>query len=669
MSENIFPKTIKDEFIYSFSVEQFGLYVITLVARCRSAKQIGQKGGEDLWVEIDGRKFREVPAHAKPQYQDIPTAWNGSRLNGLSKTVVFLLILDSGEHELVFIPDNGAIIETQPQVKLVSNYNQINFNIEQYAEDGDRRPWFTFALVDLPLKSFSADITVNYRFRDSDDVKLLVDGQVKKNNFSILRRSWLWSANLLTKVLKKERQKKTLEENLNKGIHYIEFWADRMPVLHQIVLDLGEVSSTALTGRIALYPDIESADFVRLRDRAKLSSAELGHLKHGETVEILERVTRGDHVVNKSDVWHKVRYKNLVGFVLSSFVEIEGEERERIITKIAEQARIRNIDPDLAVALAGCESRYKPYAVSETNALGIFQLTSIARKHLREQLNFDINDDDESLEAGKNIAAGLTYLAWLIGIYKGTRDEYKKIIAAWNAGHSLIPVEGQVNYAHIKDDKKRQETQRLVNCAEQNRKSKNWQYILTAMGIILALGLGVHSLYPLRFVRPVYQNAQVLGAINSSGNTRFIFEHPNFNFNIESITVTASSPEPFVWVTDVEYTLPDRGFHKQYSGGLYNAYLYDQSLGHKLVIVRGEGKSVLTSILDFDSIKKTLTEIEFIDKDGTQSDTLCCVYMLHIPKENGVQYDIGMPDFSTDPPTLKVYEYNGSQNAFIEQNN
>lgn len=239
MGKNIFPKTIRDKFNYPFFIQKDGLYVITLVARCHSAKQIGQKGGEDLRMEIDGRRFREIPPLVRPQYQNIAPAWNGSRLNGLKKTVVFLLLLDSGQHELVFMVDNGAVIETEPQIKLVDNYNQIDFTIGQQAEDGDRRPWFAFALVDLPLKSFSVDITVNYHFRDSDDVKLLVDDTVKKNNFSILHRNWLWSGNFLAKVLGKERQKKTFKENLIRGIHYIDFWADRMPILHEVIMDLG----------------------------------------------------------------------------------------------------------------------------------------------------------------------------------------------------------------------------------------------------------------------------------------------------------------------------------------------------------------------------------------------------------------------------------------------
>lgn len=239
MNKNIFPKTIADKFIYSFSVQEFGLYSVTVVASCRSAAQAEQKGGEDLLVEIDGRRFREVPAQAKPQYQDVSPAWNGSQLKGLSKTVVFLLLLDSGEHEIVFIPDNGATLEAEPHIKFTTEYQKIIFNIEEVAKDGDRRPWFTFALIDVPLKSFSADITTHYRFRDSDDAKLLVDGQIQKNIFSILHRDWIWSANILTKIFNVERKKKAFEENLSAGVHYIDFWADRMPTLYEVIFDLG----------------------------------------------------------------------------------------------------------------------------------------------------------------------------------------------------------------------------------------------------------------------------------------------------------------------------------------------------------------------------------------------------------------------------------------------
>ena len=40
----------------------------------------------------------------------------------------------------------------------------------------------TFVFVDLPLKSLSADITTRWHFWDGDDVKLIIDNEIQKNN-------------------------------------------------------------------------------------------------------------------------------------------------------------------------------------------------------------------------------------------------------------------------------------------------------------------------------------------------------------------------------------------------------------------------------------------------------------------------------------------------------
>src|SRR3989344_7791297 len=116
-SQEKYPKKITEPFDYIFTTAQEGLYTLTLTARCQSGKQIGLRGGEDLRVEIDALKFREVPALANVQYQDIPPAWNGTQLKGLSKTVIFLLWLHRGEHKIRFIPKKGASIEKEPSIK------------------------------------------------------------------------------------------------------------------------------------------------------------------------------------------------------------------------------------------------------------------------------------------------------------------------------------------------------------------------------------------------------------------------------------------------------------------------------------------------------------------------------------------------------------------------
>ena len=227
-----FPKKITDIISIPFSIDKFGLYSITIIARCQSSKQ-------DLKIEIDSLKFREIPSEDKPQYNNIPSSWNGTELKGLSKTIIFILRLNKGTHKLIFIPTEEAIID-EYKIESISDFQGIQFNPEIKARDGDRRPWLVFTLIDLPLKSITADISTKWHFLDGDDVKLIIDGTIKKNPHSILHKNWVWSASLFN-IFGKERQEKTFSENLQNNVHYIEFWADKTPIIHKVKIELGEI--------------------------------------------------------------------------------------------------------------------------------------------------------------------------------------------------------------------------------------------------------------------------------------------------------------------------------------------------------------------------------------------------------------------------------------------
>ena len=260
-------KKISKQFDYKFSIKQFGLYAIFISASCKSGKILGLFGGEDLRVEVDGRKLREIPAKDKPQYKDIPSTWNGTKLNGLTKTVIFILWLEQGEHIIKFIPHlsasfvfkrnakrnfftffsqkgagfipyKGAVIEKEPQVARIEDTNNIEFNLEEQAQDSNRRPWITLALIDLPLSILDVSVRCEKRKRDSDDVKLIIDGQIQKNKQSKWwSRNWYWQGRQLQGNIEETR----FYPKLSRGVHYIEFWADRKPTLHKVELDLGEI--------------------------------------------------------------------------------------------------------------------------------------------------------------------------------------------------------------------------------------------------------------------------------------------------------------------------------------------------------------------------------------------------------------------------------------------
>jgi len=231
-----FNNEIDESFKHDFEVTGDSLYSIKIKASCKSGKFFGLFGGEDLRVEIDGLKLRELPAKDKPQYYNIPPAWNGTKLKGLFKTVIFVLELKEGKHEIKFIPKLGAVIDNEPSIVEIKNPNDIKFSLNEKAQDGNRRPWITLALIDLPLKMLDASAQCEKRKWDSDDVKLIIDGQVQKNESgNWWGRKWYWQG----RRLKGDTEDRRFYLDLEKSNHYIEFWADRIPSLNEIWMYLG----------------------------------------------------------------------------------------------------------------------------------------------------------------------------------------------------------------------------------------------------------------------------------------------------------------------------------------------------------------------------------------------------------------------------------------------
>lgn len=235
-------RKISQRYNHSFKVSKPGLVAIFVSARCKSKKQINSNVDEDLRIEIDGSKFREIPPEKYVQLFNIPASWNGSKLKGLKKTIIFLTVLNKGEHIISLISRDSAFIE-DIEVKELSGQQKPIFSPEQQAEDGDRRPWYAFVLADLPLKTITAKVTTQYRWWDSDDAKVIVDNKVQKQPKAVLHIYWFFAGILIRKFIKKlfrnkETQEYTFKTSLDQGIHYIEFWADKTPILHKVGLDL-----------------------------------------------------------------------------------------------------------------------------------------------------------------------------------------------------------------------------------------------------------------------------------------------------------------------------------------------------------------------------------------------------------------------------------------------
>jgi len=239
-------KQLKDECLnHEIKITKAGLVAVFVSARCKSKKQINSNVDEDLRVEINSARFREIPPRKYIQLFNIPPAFNGSKLKRLKKTVVFLTVLTKGKHIISLIPKNSAFVE-EIKVKELSGMQKVKFDINEQAEDGDRRPWYAFVLLDLPLANIKAEATIKYRLSDSDDIKLLIDNKAQKQSKSVLHRFWIWAGSSLKKVLKQEASKEYFfETNLPQATHYIEFYADKTPALSFIYFNLSYTETKA----------------------------------------------------------------------------------------------------------------------------------------------------------------------------------------------------------------------------------------------------------------------------------------------------------------------------------------------------------------------------------------------------------------------------------------
>ncbi|MBU3965010.1 transglycosylase SLT domain-containing protein, partial [Patescibacteria group bacterium] len=598
-------------------------------------------------------------------------AWNGNNLKGLAKTGIFLINFKKGNHTLYFLADQNPILESIALFKS-DNKEEINYFPEENnpAQDGNRRQWITATVVNLPIKNLNIKaIAKNYsKNEDDDDIKLIIDGNIQKNEMDKSHKNWFWCGRILNGQEKEFNQ----ELNLAKGLHYIEFWADRTPEIKQIKIVLGKTETDnegdKKFGKIALYKDIEEADFVNLRSGPEIKDNIITQVKTGETVEIIDDIIEGEYIQNKSNIWHKIRHQEIEGYILSSYIEINGQIREQVIEKIKILAKLHGINNDYAVALAGCESRYKPYAVSYSGALGIFQLTGIAREDLRKRFNFEISER-ESFEIEKNIEGGIIYLKHLFDIYKGSEDYYKKVTATWNVGSSLIPAKGAISYNKITDLIKNKEVRDLVEKVEQNRKNKNWNYIFT----FIFIGLIVLSAATFQITKSKDLTREKAFALENK-KTEIIIGDRQFKFNnpypeIKSILVISESSTVFDWQTKVVIEYKDKIEEKIYSGFLNNAYLLNTiSFDRELFIIREEGQNILTSALIYNDKSNSLEEIKFVKKDKMADTSLCCSYVIFKSLPNGIQYDIAVRYLSGNYETIYKYDFsNPLGNVFLEK--
>lgn len=270
---------------FTFDISEEGLYLIEVIASAKSWWQNLKElrnffNDDDLTLKIDNIEFPKL--NGKKGLFNGEVAWNGNNLKGLSKTNVFIINLSVGTHSLTFLVDQKP---TLGSIKINKINDAINYIPENNnpAEDGDRRQWMVVVLADLPLKNLSVKaIARSYPGQDDkDDLKLIINGkiQLNENEADKKHKYWYWSGKLLN------GQEKEFSKELNeaKGTHYIELWADRMPEIKAIKINLESDSETGgeNTKRIPTVDDPEwTGDFNDDTEQMILARAIFGEARN-----------------------------------------------------------------------------------------------------------------------------------------------------------------------------------------------------------------------------------------------------------------------------------------------------------------------------------------------------------------------------------------------------
>lgn len=226
-------KEIKEDFFYSFETNG-GIYLIEVIARAKSWWQNLKSlkslfKDDDITLNLDNTEIFT----SNSKNNDVKAIWNGNELKGLAKTALIAINLKKGGHTLRLKIDQSPSLESIKIIEL----EEMDNNTIVYSpldnnppEKGDRRPWISYVLHNLAIKKFSISASANKQGRDDEDIKLIIDGKVEKNENKNSHKDWFWCG----KILKGSVATFQRQINLEKGKHSIELLSDGSPSLKNI---------------------------------------------------------------------------------------------------------------------------------------------------------------------------------------------------------------------------------------------------------------------------------------------------------------------------------------------------------------------------------------------------------------------------------------------------
>lgn len=653
-----FNRIVGDQEKYDFNIDAGGVYLILFSARCKNWLQNFRRlfNDDDLAVQIDDYLLAEIKGK-KREFSNAGS-WDGNELKNRVKDILIVLPLKKGIHAIKFWVGERPFLEKIEIYKIdITGSREINLlrpDIEKFN-----------GFMDVIIKNLAVgDLTVKSRAEKNDKLELKVDGKIQSNPKYKRYAKWFWYGQELQGVLKEYKAPYRLEG----GVHSLEFRGRGQPIIESIGFIIKNQALKFKVGKVRLYKDIIPSDLANLRSTPHLENNQiLVKLKDGDEIEILNEKVVGDYYEAYSEIWHEVIYQDKRGFILSSFVEIEGQEREIIIDLIKEKCWQHGVDVNIMLAIAGVESHFKPYARSFSDRQGIFQLGIKAAEQTSvvDRYNFY-----------QNIDGGVKYYKWIRDNVKGRGNILEKRLVAWHSGRDYVIGVDKINYEKLPYGKA---ARKFVRSVLENIKTRDWFRIILLPSIVIIgiLGFWAGALHIENKISALVLfdfdslpiNAEYFSkAKNNLENLNLKATGENIIFNekyegIKKIIVRDLRDKDMNPYTEFVYWNDAGEFREILSGYFSNAaWIYFQASGHIFWIEREEGKYLPSTLyLPRDG---RLIKIKFLESNGRVWDDRSGPF--EILNLVGPPIFREFKDGARCSRDIKEYEFDFSDNSFKE---
>jgi len=238
VKEEKIAKEITGKYSCDFIFPADGLYLIEIIGSAKSWWQNFKSGrfffkDDDIFLYLDNQEL------TTSQYQknDARSVWNGNELNGLEKTVIIAVNLSKGKHIIDLKPDQSPYLKSLT-ISKVEEKDKITYIPmgNNPAQKSEGRPWLSYIILDLFITKLSISAQANKNGRDDDDIKVIINGEIQKNENAKSHRDWYWCGKILKgddKTFTKNIGSKTKQFNL-------DLYSDDSPRIHKIEIGIKE---------------------------------------------------------------------------------------------------------------------------------------------------------------------------------------------------------------------------------------------------------------------------------------------------------------------------------------------------------------------------------------------------------------------------------------------